>query len=84
MVSEPFVGITTDGVVRPGLLPIAKTMVSTGAVVEAAAFLATLDSAQRDTVKIPVDADEWRLWCNVHIDLLRQHYERAEHHHVGR
>ena len=41
-------------------------------IVEAAdAFLASLDDAQRDAVTFPVDADEWRTWCNVHIYLRR-------------
>ena len=71
-VAEPFVGITTDGTVRRGLFPIQKTDVSTRPVVDAAAgFLATLDAVQRTTVSFPVDADEWRQWCNVHIYLMR-------------
>lgn len=70
--SDPFVGITTDGTVRPGLFPIGKTMESTRPLVDAAAnFLATLDTTQRATVTFPVDADEWRQWCNVHIYLVR-------------
>jgi hypothetical protein len=41
-------------------------------VVDAAAgFLATLDAGQRAAVSFPVDADEWRQWCNVHIYLMR-------------
>jgi hypothetical protein len=70
--AEPMVGITTDGVVRPGLFPIERTLISTRPVVDAAiAFLAALDPTQRDTVTFPVDADEWRRWCNVHIYLMR-------------
>jgi hypothetical protein len=70
--AEPFVGITTDGAVRPGLFPLGKTMVSTRPIVDAAAaFLATLDSAQRSAVTFPVEADDWRNWCNVHIYLMR-------------
>jgi Protein of unknown function (DUF3500) len=71
-VAEPFVGITTDGALRPGLFPITTTGVSTRPIVEAAdAFLAALDPTQRQTVTFPVDADEWRRWSNVHIYLMR-------------
>ena len=49
-----------------------STGASTRPVVDAAAaFLATLDSSQRTAVTFPVDADEWRQWCNVHIYLMR-------------
>ncbi len=69
---DPFVGITTDGTARPGLSPIGPTHVSTRPLVDAGlAFLATLDDAQRRTVTFPVDSDEWRRWCNVHIYLFR-------------
>jgi hypothetical protein len=69
---DPFVGITTDGAVRPGLYPIASTHVSTQPVVEAGhALLARLDDAQRRAVTFTVDSDEWRRWCNVHIYLFR-------------
>ena len=69
---EPFVGITTDGMPRRGLFPLGPTGVSTAPIVEAAhGFLASLDDAQRDAVTFPVDADEWRTWCNVHIYLWR-------------
>jgi Protein of unknown function (DUF3500) len=68
---DPFVGITSDGVVRPGLYPIAATHVSTQPIVDAGhAFLASLDEAQRRAVTFPVDSDEWRRWCNVHIYLF--------------
>jgi hypothetical protein len=70
--ADPFVGITTDGVVRTGLFPLSKTNVSTRPMVDAAtAFLAALDTAQRRAVSFPIDADEFRQWCNVHIYLFR-------------
>jgi len=72
VLAEPFVGITTDGAVRPDLFPIGTSGVSTGAVVDAAlAFLGTLDATQRSAVTFPVDSDQWRRWCNVHIYLMR-------------
>ena len=72
VLAEPFVGITTDGAVRPDLFPIGTSGVSTGAVVDAAlALLGTLDATQRSAVTFPVDSDQWRRWCNVHIYLMR-------------
>ncbi len=69
---ERLVGITTDGSPRRGLFPLGPTGVSTGPVVDAAAaFLASLDDAQREAVTFAVDADEWRTWCNVHTYLWR-------------
>lgn len=65
--AEPFVGITTDGTVIPGLFPIQATGVSTAPVVEAAqAFLAALAEEQRMATLFAVDDDEWRTWTNVH------------------
>lgn len=64
---QPFRGVTTDGTVRTGLFPIRATGVSTAPVVRAAAaFLATLDQAERAKTVFPADADEWRRWNNVH------------------
>jgi len=72
VVAEPFVGITAGAARRPGLFPIERTGVSTRPMVDAAnAFLARLDAPERDAVTFPVDADEWRRWCNVHIYLMR-------------
>jgi Protein of unknown function (DUF3500) len=71
-VAERFVGITTDGTPVPGLFPITKTGVDTAPIVDAAqAFLASLDPSQRDTATLPVDSDQWRVWCNVHIYMWR-------------
>ena len=68
----PFVGITSGGDRRSGLFPLASTGVSTQPMVDAAgAFLASLDGPQRAAVIFPIDADEWRKWCNVHIYLMR-------------
>jgi hypothetical protein len=69
---EPFLGITNGAERRAGLFPLASTGVSTQPMVDAAgAFLASLDGPQRAAVTFPVDADEWRQWCNVHIYLMR-------------
>ena len=72
VLTEPFVGITTDGVARPGLFPLGTSGAPTVAVVDAAlAFMGTLDAGQRDTITYPVESDQWRRWCNVHIYLMR-------------
>lgn len=69
---EPFRGVTADGTVVPDLYEIRATGVSTAPVVEAAeAFLATLAAEQTAASTFAVDADEWRLWHNIH------RYDRA-------
>jgi len=65
--TAPFVGITKDGTLVPGLFPIRATGVSTQPVREAAAaFLASLTDAQRASTVYPVNDVEWRQWNNVH------------------
>ena len=65
--ADPFRGLTTDGVVRPGLFGIRSTGVSTAPVKTAAeAFLAGLTEAQRQATSFAVEDDEWRRWANVH------------------
>ena len=64
---EPFKGVTTDGTVVPGLFAIRSTGVSTAPVKDAAdRFLATLTAEQRGKTMFEADADEWRIWNNVH------------------
>ena len=68
MLDEPFLGITADGDVEPGLFRIEATGVSTGPIRDAAvAFLASLTPEQRDRTVFPVDDLEWRRWSNIHI-----------------
>jgi hypothetical protein len=63
--SAPFIGITTDSTVVPGLFPIRATGVSTAPVRRAAeAFLEGLTEEQREVGTFPVDDIEWRLWSN--------------------
>ena len=72
VLAEPFVGITAGAHRQPGLFPIRPTGVSTAPMVDAAvAFLDSLDGAQRDAGTFPIEADEFRRWCNVHIYLMR-------------
>ena len=65
---EPYFGITTGGRTVPGLFRLAQTGVSTAPVRQAAAaFLASLDDAQRRKTLFPVNDDEWRRWDNRHF-----------------
>ncbi len=62
---EPYVGVTTAGVIDENLYPLLETgTVCTGAVEVARGFLASLRPYQRMVANLPVDADEWRLWTN--------------------
>jgi hypothetical protein len=66
--AEPFKGVTANGTVVPNLFPIRSTGVSTEPVRSAAAaFLASLDAAQRKRTVFAVNADEWRKWANQHV-----------------
>ena len=68
----PFKGITTDGIVIPGLFSIEKTGVTTQPIKEAAEnFLGSLGSEQRSKTQFPVDTVEWRRWSNIHPTLMR-------------
>jgi hypothetical protein len=63
--AEPFLGVTTNGTVQPGLFPLRSTKVSTEPARQgAAAFLASLTPAQRAKTLFPVDDLEWRKWMN--------------------
>ena len=64
---DPFVGVTTNGTPLTGLFPIRSTGVTTAPVREAAdRFLGSLPADTRARTAFAVDADEWRLWNNVH------------------
>jgi hypothetical protein len=64
-VAQPFVGVTTDGTVVPGLFRLQETGVPTGSIVDAAAALvAALTPEQRMTALHPIDSQEWRRWSN--------------------
>lgn len=68
--AEPFRGVTTDGKVVPGLFALAQTGVTTEPVRKAgAAFVASLNEAQRRKTLFPVTDDEWRQWDNRHFAL---------------
>jgi len=66
--AQPFVGITANGQVEPGLFALKSTGVSTSAVRTAtAAFLNALDAQQRSKTVFPINDDEWRKWMNPHF-----------------
>ena len=72
LLAEPFIGVTTDGAVLPGLFPLAATGVSTRPIKDAAdAFLASLDGEQRARATFPIDTDAWRRWYNIHPFVMR-------------
>ena len=67
VLAEPFVGLTADGTVEPGLYELEPGGVDTGDVREAATdFLAALSDVQRQRALFAVDDSEWRNWANVH------------------
>ena len=70
--AEPYVGITTDGTIVPGLYESGPTGISTRPILDAAnAFLAGLSPAQRTTVSFDLTSDAWRTWSNVSPFLIR-------------
>lgn len=65
---EPYAGVTAKGRVVPDLFKLAQTGLTTAPVQQAAAaFLASLNTAQRRKTLFPVDDDEWRRWDNRHF-----------------
>lgn len=68
VVLDDFVGVTTDGKLRPNLFEIQSSGASTAQVATAArTFLASLTPEQRGKTLYEVDNDEWRRWANIHI-----------------
>jgi hypothetical protein len=64
-VAAPFVGVTTNGKITPGLFGIRSTGVSTRPVrLAAEALLAGLTEDQRKKTMFPLDDVEWRMWDN--------------------
>jgi hypothetical protein len=66
--AEPFRGITANGTVAPNLFQLRSTGVSTAPVrTAAAAFLKSLDEAQRRKALFKENDVEWRKWANQHV-----------------
>ena len=69
----PFVGVTTDGIVRRGLRSLDATVeVYTEPIADVAlTFLGALSAEQRSKACLAMDAPEWRTWTNVHVAFWR-------------
>jgi hypothetical protein len=66
MLTEPYVGITTDGKPIEDLYPIKKTGSSTAPIKNAViAFIASLTKEQKSASTFPIASDEWRRWHNI-------------------
>lgn len=70
--ARPLVGVTTDGVPRRGLRSLGDGHADTRPIADAAlAFLASLTPEQRAQAAFSMDAIEWRMWINVHMNHFR-------------
>ncbi len=70
--ARPVMGVTTDGSVRPVFRSLDEPKVSTEPIRDAAlAFLQTLTAEQRERASFAMDATEWRMWINVHMNHFR-------------
>ena len=70
--SEPFVGITTDGMPASGLYDLHPTGVSTRPILDAAnQLLAALAPEQRAAVSYETMSESWRTWSNISPFLVR-------------
>ncbi len=66
--AEPFLGVTTNGEVAPGLFGIHSTGVSTEPVRRATEdFLSALTEEQLERTTFAVEDTEWRKWMNQHF-----------------
>ena len=71
-IAEPFMGLTADGQVVPGLFTLQQTDLSNEGMMRAAdAWIASIDPAQRDSALFSIDSDAWRRWSNIHVFLMR-------------
>ena len=70
--AAPFVGVSTDGHIVPGLFALQQTGVSTRPLKDAAdAFLASLDTSQRHAGLFALDDSAWQKWNNTHPFIMR-------------
>ena len=71
-VQRPLQGLTSDGTVQAGLFPLRSTGVSTAPITDAARdFLGALSADQRQQAVFPLDAEERRMWLNIHPFVFR-------------
>jgi hypothetical protein len=66
--SSPFVGVTTDGTIQPGLHQLADEVDTRELVHAARRFVATLSDDQSAVALWPIDAPQWRTWTNAFPD----------------
>jgi hypothetical protein len=72
LIARDFKGVTSDGMVLPGLFPLRKTGIPTTEITHAAeAYMASLSPAQREASLFSIDSDAWRRWSNIHPFLMR-------------
>ncbi|KAJ5124502.1 uncharacterized protein N7515_008327 [Penicillium bovifimosum] len=65
LLQEPFKGVTTDGIVRPGLFTLQDEEVPIQTIVDATNSLFTLLSEpQKQALNHHIDSPEWRTWSN--------------------
>ena len=70
--ANPFLGVTTNGSARVGLRSLGTSHVSTQPITEAtSSFLEALTPEQRQRASFTMDAIEWRMWINVHMNHFR-------------
>lgn len=66
-ISEPFIGVTSDGSPSTNLFKINNTGITTSPIANAARTLISyLNENQREKISFPLDDPEWRNWANVH------------------
>jgi hypothetical protein len=66
MLTEPYIGITTDGIPIQDLYPIKKTGASTVPIKNAvSAFITSLTKEQKLVSTFPIASNEWRRWHNI-------------------
>jgi fructose-1,6-bisphosphatase/inositol monophosphatase family enzyme len=70
--ARPFVGVTTDGIVRPRAWSLGGVKATTTPITDAAlAFVGAVTADQRSRLSFPIGATEWRMWINVHMNHFR-------------
>ena len=73
MYERPFVGVTSDGKLVPGLYALEPNGAPTEAMIAATLdVLGQLSAEQRASASFPVDAREWRRWNNTEMYIFRQ------------
>lgn len=65
LAAQPFKGVTADGVLIPGLFPLGPNGAPVAAMATAAReLLGRLSDDEREMVRFPLEAPQWRHWSN--------------------